>query len=274
MRLTPIGQRKILKYVDIWKVHSATQKRLPEPGDNQFGHSSSDSRAERCATAMNGYVHSAITCNDTAPGIVQSHVQCERGVSHIPDDSNDRVTARKTIKKMHECIVEHRLMCEDPSTRRLCHSRKQQGQASMDQQTVILFFSMGRKRLWDFLIRATDYATVMSQTAMPDTVTTLLIRGHILIWGHIVVWATDYATQVSMPCCSHSNIHSYAAHWLRVYVLGVFVFTWPCARTHTHLRGTLASAISAQIIAYNDMSDSDSWLKSPHTATIITWVAA
>lgn len=40
---------------------------------------------------------------------------------------------------------------------------------------------MGRKRLWDFLVRATDYATVMSQTAMPDTVTTLLIRGHILI---------------------------------------------------------------------------------------------
>ena len=49
---------------------------------------------------------------------------------------------------------------------------------STDCYTV---FSMGRKRLWDFLIRATDYATVMSQTAMPDTVTTLLIRGHILI---------------------------------------------------------------------------------------------
>jgi chemotaxis methyl-accepting protein methylase len=49
---------------------------------------------------------------------------------------------------------------------------------------------MGRKRLWDFLVRATDTdtdiltrcsQTVMSQTAMPDTVTTLLIRGHILI---------------------------------------------------------------------------------------------
>ena len=183
---------------------------------------------------------------------------------------------------MHECIVEHRLMCEEPRTRRLCHSRKQQGQASMDQQTV---FSMGRKRLWDFLIWATDYATVMSQTAMPHTVTTLLIRGHILIWEHILVWATDllhsyvsdsYAThcyvtqEVSTPCCAHSNIHSYAAHWLRVYVLGVFVFTWPCTRTHTHLRGTPASTISAQIISYSDMSHSDSWLKSPHTAAIIT----